>query len=429
MMMRRLLLVAYTFPPAAQSGALRASRLARGLGAHGWRVTVLTADAAHAIVRDEALLARLPPDVEVVRVADPLPPRTLPLAGIDGRTAPPGRLARLPRPVAGLLRRAKRAVFTPDEQVLWARRARAAARGLHAAHPFDAVLVTSPYHSAQVVGEDLARRGVPYVADLRDPWTLNPLYAERFPWTRAAERRTERRCLAAARAIVFTNDVVRDRYAALHPDLAGRMRVVTNAYDEDEFDDAARPLARTFLLVHAGNLYAARDPRPFLRGLAAFLGRRPEARGVTRAEFLGVTEHDLLDAARAEGVGDVVRFTGFVAHADAVRRLGEAAVLVLITGLDDRTDLFVPGKVFEYLGAGRSILALVPPASATGRLLAGKPAARLVGVDDPAAAAAALGEVFDRWRRDPASVALPPDPACRAAAMVGAFADLLSAIS
>lgn len=429
----RLLLVAYTFPPAAQSGALRALRLARGLGRHGWEVTVLTADAAHYFIRDEALLERMPPEVRIVRVDDPLPVRRLPLAGTGGAETAPARgglLGHLPAPVALLARKAKRAALSPDEQVLWARRAAAEARRLHAAAPFDAVLVTSPYHSAQAVGETLAGAGVPYVADFRDPWTLNPLYAERFAATRALERRMERRCLAAARAVVYTNEVVRERVVETFSDLglAAKARVVENAYDEEDFDRSTRPLARTFLLVHAGNLYAARDPRPFLEGIGAFLAARPDARSVARVEFLGVAEGDLAGEIRRAGLEAIVSFRGFVPHAEALVRLCEAAVLVLITGLAAETDLFVPGKVYEYLGAGRPILAMVPAESATGRLLASRPQAAVVGVADPAAAGRALAGVFDRWRADAASIAAAPDPFCRAEATTAAYAAILDEV-
>ena len=44
---------------------------------------------------------------------------------------------------------------------------------------FDVVLTTSPPQSAHLVGLALARRGLPWIAELRDGWTFEP---PRAPW-------------------------------------------------------------------------------------------------------------------------------------------------------------------------------------------------------------------------------------------------------
>jgi sirohydrochlorin ferrochelatase len=55
------------------------------------------------------------------------------------------------------------------------------------------------------------------------------------------------------------------------------------------------------------------------------------------------------------------------------------------------------GKVFEYLGAGRPVVALVPPNGAAARLLRDTGAGIIVASDDVEGAAAALRELRDRW--------------------------------
>ena len=94
-------------------------------------------------------------------------------------------------------------------------RARGAGRGLAAVRAlaraarcarvrsFDCVITSSPPESAHAIGMALRRRGVPWVADVRDGWTFEPL-RPRFPT--AAQRRLdewlERRWLGAADAVV-----------------------------------------------------------------------------------------------------------------------------------------------------------------------------------------------------------------------------------
>ena len=437
---KHLLLVAYTFPPAAQSGSMRMLRLVRHLGSFGWKVTVLTADPDHYFLKDDDLTRKIPPTVQVVRVPDPLPVRRLALAGVPSSGSSKAAASSLqakrfttPSDAArSILRKIKRAVFTPDEQILWTLVARREAFRQHYHHRFSAVLVSSPYHSTQLIGSALASAGVPYIGDYRDHWTLYPLCSDRFAFTRYLEKKMERRCLRAASAVVYTSDTTREEYIAAYPDLAlaGKTHVVWNSYDEEDFDRSISPSPDQFLLVHAGNLYYARDPNPFLSGVRGFLEARPDARSVLRVEFLGVSENSFADSIRSSGLDEVVHFRGFLTHSAVMSRLCESSGLVLITGLPAGRDPFIPGKVFEYLGAGRPILALVDPHTPTGRLLMDRPAAsaRLAGVDDFRSIAGMLTALYDQWKKQPSSIAVPPDGSTRAESMTARFAGILDRI-
>src|SRR5205823_794877 len=104
-----------------------------------------------------------------------------------------------------------------------------------------------------------------------------------------------------------------------------------------------------------------RDPRPFLRALAAAIaaGELPAER--TRVEFVG--ENDRPECARPEvleamGLGEVVRFSPPVGHRQALAALAASdAVLVL----QPDTALQVPAKLFEAIGLEKEVLCLAPP--------------------------------------------------------------------
>ncbi|MFZ1504954.1 MAG: hypothetical protein WAS50_17475, partial [Nitrospira sp.] len=69
--MKRVLIVAYYFPPVAASGAMRPLGFCRNLPAFGWQPKVLTTTPecvypVHQV--DEKLGARVPDTVEVIRV-------------------------------------------------------------------------------------------------------------------------------------------------------------------------------------------------------------------------------------------------------------------------------------------------------------------------------------------------------------------------
>ena len=77
---------------------------------------------------------------------------------------------------------------------------------------FDVLLTSSPPQSAHLVGLALARRGLPWIAELRDGWTFEP---PRAPWPSRAQRRLdaslERRVARRANAMIgVTEPIVAD---------------------------------------------------------------------------------------------------------------------------------------------------------------------------------------------------------------------------
>jgi hypothetical protein len=66
-------------------------------------------------------------------------------------------------------------LLLPDRDLLWA--LPAARRGATLVDGFDAVLTTAPPFSTHLVGYWLSlRHNVPWVAEYRDNWSMNPLY-------------------------------------------------------------------------------------------------------------------------------------------------------------------------------------------------------------------------------------------------------------
>ena len=87
---------------------------------------------------------------------------------------------------------------------------------------------------------DAARRvartaGVPFVVDMRDPWSL----VERVPEVLAnplflsLARRYERRTFTKASLIVANTEAARDALAQVYPELSTRMIAVMNGYDDE----------------------------------------------------------------------------------------------------------------------------------------------------------------------------------------------------
>jgi glycosyltransferase involved in cell wall biosynthesis len=402
-----LLLVAYFYPPCRDTGAYRPAAMAKWLRRLGHRVTVLTTSAYGDGADDED---------EVVRTADLQRARAR-LAGhervdalfdSDTYTGRPHPLSR---------------VIVPEPLLAaWAPFARSRALALARRESFDCAITTSPPESAHLVGRALQRRGLAWAADVRDGWSFEPI-RPRFPTAaqRSLDERLERRWLKGADAVVCVSRPVADDLRAR---LGIEAHLVPNGWDPDlvEAGVDAEGIARALdpdrvSLVYTGRFGSyGRDPAPLVNALAELAEKDPEAAERLELVIAGPltdAEAELLKAsiapARIKLMGSVPRN-----RALALQRAADALLLVA----SQRRSQLLNFKLFEYLAAGRPILALAAGTEA-GRVVA-ELGGEAVPADDVPAIVRAL-------RRVAAGELRAPDPGAREAYAYPAAAERMAA--
>lgn len=382
-------MVAYYFPPMGLSGVQRIAKFVKYLPASGWRPTVLTVAPGGYFAYDEALEAEMAAaGVEVVRTRSLDPTRLF------------GRRRQVALPAEQTRRRAAQLsqwVMVPDNKVGWLPFAVASGLRLHRERRFDAVLSTAPPYTGHLVAAALARlSGLPLLLDYRDDWLENP----RHTYPTAAHQRLhallEGWVMRRAAQVLTINEPIRRALRRRHP--ATPVEVLPQGYDPADFAQA--PAARTpgrLRFVYTGVFYDVQTPDYFLRALARLLARRPEARGEVEAVFVGLVPEASRALAADLGLGDVVRWTGYVDHPTAVAHQQAADVLWLTVGRRPGAEGISTGKLFEYLGARRPILALVPEGTVR-ETLAPYGAAFVAEPDDEVEIEARLEACWEGWR-------------------------------
>jgi glycosyltransferase involved in cell wall biosynthesis len=141
-------------------------------------------------------------------------------------------------------------------------------------------------------------------------------------------------------------------------------------------------------------LTLGRTAGPFLRGLSRFLESRPDAVDDIRAVFAGARETANEDIVTALGLQDNVSFCGNIPHSRCVGMERDAHVLLLIKHDDERYGGLIPGKLFEYIGACRPILGIVPEGEAAS-LITGNGRGEAVPHGDTEGIARAIGKMYD----------------------------------
>jgi hypothetical protein len=410
----RLLLITAAFPPDPRSGSLRWQKLSQYVAARGWGLDVITADPSEIEFPDQALVKELPPGIRVFGLRTTRPRLERIVRSIwqlyvrrrdRVRSAPPASNgaesgAAMPSP-AGRPESVGRSQIrwslrSPRELVRafyawvdfaqgmkWARDAAALAGRLIEPGVHEAIVTSGPPHMAHEAGRLAGRAsGLPFVMDMRDPWSLVERVPEHFgsPVWIALAKRFERRTIADAAIIATNTEPFRRAMCAQYPHARARLMTVMNGYDEGAVPRSDH--RHRFVIGYAGAIYLDRDPRPLFRAAACVVHELRLTPADFGVEFIGHVasfgSSTLTDLAREEGLDGYVTVGSRLPHRAVMEFLSKAAMLV---SLPQDSDLAIPAKIFEYMRFDAWLLALATPESAVGLLLEGS-GADVVRPDD-----------------------------------------------
>ncbi len=392
--MKRVLFLAYLFPPITNSGTQRSLKFAKYLGDYGWDPLVLTASQFHGHPTDPDLLDELPAGLRVVRV----PMLNERIAQSLAAALGSGRIAR--RIGDGVRWRLQNHRRPPDFHSWWRPTAFRAAMQLHQDTGFDAILATGyPWTSLVTGGAVSKATGVPLVADFRDLWAGEHLFREDRP-DAADELALERSVVEQAARVVTASEGIARHLAAAHPDVdAGKFVTVHNGFDPDDLDvpRAPRTADRRFRIVFTGVWKAGYNPAELYDAIEGIRSSSPELLDGVEVITAGFAPGE----ARRRGLGDYIDERGIVSHREALA-LMRSADLLYLSHVDRARQWVVPGKLYEYLASEVPVLALTHP-DETAQIISRVGGGVALSPGDPNALRTALA---DACRRQ--SFAVPP---------------------
>jgi hypothetical protein len=401
-----VLLISYHFYPASEIGGRRTTALARFLASKGARVIVVSAFGGATILPESEVMA----GVIAVPVKQPRKvlidfvvsrkqrnAQTGPEAATGG-TVPDARTSVLWRMRSGIRRIFFQIVYFVDQNKHWGWRA--AREAIHVGRKFDARLVisSSPPFTTLLTGRWVASRlGIPHIADLRDPWT-DAITVARL--SQRVELRLlrflEGWALRSAAAITSTTLSVADLLAARYPSVRRKLHVVRNGY-EGEVPTPNPDTGGRLAILFAGELYAGRNPFPFLATLEALLARPDVDAARISVTFMGSVAHyngqSLAGWIEAKRCATVVKLLPQSPQHEVTRAVAESTLLL---NLSQEQPLSIPAKTFEHFACAREILLLCENDSETASLVTGMPGVNQVDQRDVQTLEKVLLDIYSR---------------------------------
>ena len=347
---RKVLIIAYYFPPMGLSGVQRTVKFAKFLPKYGWKPTVLTVEPTGYYAFDDTLLKEVEEaGVKIVRTPSYDVNRLLKKRGVI--KMPSERMRKVLQFFGDLF-------FIPDTKVGWKSIAVKAASELIERERFDVLFATAPPQTDFLIGEALKRKfEIPLVVDYRDAWLDYPFKYFPTPLHRLWHSHLEKRVLKAADRVIVTHRRVKESILRRHKTVDYKeVIILSQGFDAEDFpptNEGKQAKSVKMKIAHSGTFYAERNPVIMLHALTNVLQANPKIRGRIEMHFIGNAREEDRQLVKKLDLQNVVHFLGYLPHRECIKHLVASDVLWFVIDNDYQT----PGKLYEYFGSRKPLFA------------------------------------------------------------------------
>ncbi len=372
--MKRVLIITTAFPPFGGIGALRLAKLAKYLPDFGWEPIVLTIDRLKgfpqtlAVEVDESRVIRTPCFETIAGAMQ----RKF-IATEPSSYQSPSRKQSLKRFTYRLLRFLYRVSPLPLLRTLlpdplgWYPNAIRAGRQIIRMNKIDVIYSSYAPSAPHFIAAKLQRESdIPWIAEFRDTWTMSP-YRTTTCVSRFFEQKLEKRVMKNSSCLVAVSEQDAQQLQELH---SKKVTVITNGFDEEDYQKEV-PLTSKFTITYTGGIYPGkRDPATLFEAVKELRENGKILPDDFEIRFFGgaslKTLLPLIERCRLE---DMVRVYDSVPFKESIKKQKESTILLLLEWDNPAASGTLTGKLYEYLGAGRPILAIAYKSGAIDRLL------------------------------------------------------------
>ena len=356
----KLGIITYYWPPAGGPGVQRWLKLSKYLAREGVEIFVVTIDAEKATypLRDEGLYADVDNGITVIRTGTSekfgaykkvTGKKKVPFSGFSGEEAHVGLVQKIARFVRGNF-------FVPDARKGWNKHAYRAVTKIIKEQNVQHWITTSPPHSSQLIGLRIKNNfSVNWTADFRDPWTDIYYYRKFYPTllTRVYERALERKVFASCDQLISVSPAWSRLYAAKGAQPESKIHTITNGFDQEDFSGYHEVRPAQFTITYAGTLAAQYPVEDFIKALnlldfSIHLKVIGSWDGLSKKRLEKCKAHVQLE------------FIDYVPKKELNSIMMASHLSLFLLPEVDSAKGHVPGKLFDYMGAGNPILGLGP---------------------------------------------------------------------
>lgn len=374
---KKVLLISFYFPPFFNPGSVRMGKFAKYLPEYGWEPRVLTVNRAADFSKtmlmeiDESYVFKTPYFI----LGDLFRGKSI----INSAGDPTGKINQIEKEkiwnkVALNFVRTLHPIYNTSiinklvwDPIGWYPYALKKGLEILSTEKIDVILSTYNPSLPHLIASKLHNQTeIPWVADFRDLWSHNPLFEKTQPF-QFLEERLEKRIMRNCDFLTSVSKPLVKDLATFHSKNAA---VIYNGFDEDDFKGTVYPTSK-FTITYTGQIYtSALDPTPLFEALANLKQERIISSDNIEVRFFGIFQiNNPTVLSKRYDLEDIIKTYGFIPFNESIKKQKESTILLMLGWNDYKFSGYLTSKIFEYMAAGRPILAITYDGSDLAQLI------------------------------------------------------------
>lgn len=394
--MKKVLVVSYYFPPAGGPGVQRWLKFIKYLRDYGVEPVMYIPKNAQYPTTDDSLWGDVPHDLKIYRGSITEPNSFMSAAkNTSGGFIDSRRKKSLKSRILTWIRAN---FFIPDARCLWIRPSVRRIVKILRDEGIDTVITTAPPHSVHMIGAGVKKQcpHIRWIADFRDPWTKID-YFHNLPLTSWARRRhhtMENEVLETADDVICVTPSVAADYSAM---AKGRIHMITNGYDTEDMPCCQIKADSMFTISHFGSINAQRNPATLWKVLGDMCSEDSLFASRLKIQLAGSISPEVFSSLQENGLKDKTEYRDYLPHNEVINMQHSSRMLLLLMYNAPHGQMFIVGKLFEYLAARRPIMAVGYPHGDAARIIEDTRSGVTVDFHDYSATRDAVKKAFDDY--------------------------------
>lgn len=375
-------------------GVQRTLKFAKYLIKHNWQPIVLTVTPKKYFAIDEYLLNEA---IESGVIIERTGKKPMNLSKIVTRV-PNEKFRKIRSRISQLF-------FIPDSKISWKKKALKKIDELWEKYKgFNLVYATAPPYTDFLIGQEVkAKFKIPLVIDYRDAWVDSAvLNFYPTPVHKNINMRMEKKVIKDANIVLTTNRRVKELIISRYGNIEyNDVKIFPHGYDSEDFENASTkklPMTNKMRVTYSGSFYT-RNPKFYFKSIKTLFSKHPELKGNVEFLFLGLFTKEHIHYAKKLDILDSLNLPGYVNHFECVKYLLASDVLFLVISRGENEDAAMPGKIGEYIGSRKHILACIPD-GVTKKLLENYNSINFIPEENPDLIADAIYEYYNKWAKN-----------------------------
>lgn len=399
---KKILIITYYWPPSGGPGVQRWLKFAKYLPDFGWKPVIYTPENPSYPLIDETLLTEIPKGIEMVKTKIWEPYQIAEFFGKSNKKFKAGQFdvgknqswkSKLSIWIRGNF-------FIPDARIFWVKPSVKFLKKYLKENNIETIVTTGPPHSLHLIGLGLKKEfpDLKWIADFRDPWTEISYY-KHLKLTKSSDRKhrnLEQEVFRNADITLATSFTDAENFRKMGANAV----CITNGFDETETHqhiNTSTPQTK-FTLSYVGVLEQLRNPEILWEVLEEMVSENEDFKNDFQLKIAGRFDDKILEKLESSLLKNSIQNLGYISYNKAVEEMENSSVLLITNFPQESSKGIIPGKLFEYLATGNTVISFGSKGSDVSKILEKTKAGKHFSYTEKTELKKYLSALFISWK-------------------------------